>query len=240
SGSINMLILGACFLVMGMYLGRPYCRFLCPYGALMRMLSRVSRWHATITPDECIECRLCEDSCPFGAINEPNAGESGQSRSEGKGRLAALIILVPVLAVAGGWLVGRAGPVMSRMHPTVRLSDRVWLEDEGEVSDLTDASENFRGSGRVAAELHEEAKEIKAQYGRGGRIFGALLGLLVSVKLISLAVRRKRTDYETDKAHCLSCGRCFSFCPMEHRRLKIIKGLIPKGPLPKKKQEDVL
>ncbi len=61
-----MLILGACFLVIGLFIGRPYCRYLCPYGALLRPLSRLSRWHVRIPPEECINCRLCADACPYG------------------------------------------------------------------------------------------------------------------------------------------------------------------------------
>ena len=39
SGSFGMLFLGGAFLLVGMFVGRPYCRFLCPYGALLGMVS---------------------------------------------------------------------------------------------------------------------------------------------------------------------------------------------------------
>ena len=45
SGSANMLVFGACFLVGGIFVGRPYCRYLCPYGAILGLVSRVSKWH---------------------------------------------------------------------------------------------------------------------------------------------------------------------------------------------------
>jgi ferredoxin len=40
------------------------------------------------------------------------------------------------------------------------------------------------------------------------------------MKLISLSVFRRRTDYEADRATCLACGRCFPYCPVEHERRK--------------------
>ncbi|MHC4406999.1 MAG: 4Fe-4S binding protein, partial [Planctomycetota bacterium] len=30
TGSVNMLVLGGCFLLAGVFVGRPYCRYLCP------------------------------------------------------------------------------------------------------------------------------------------------------------------------------------------------------------------
>ena len=66
-----MFAIGAIFLLIGVFIARPYCRFLCPYGALLNLVSRVSKNHITITPTNCIQCKLCEDSCPFGAIDKP-------------------------------------------------------------------------------------------------------------------------------------------------------------------------
>ena len=74
SASANMLVLGACFLVGGIFIGRPYCRYLCPYGAILGIVSRWSKWHVRIPPQQCIQCRLCEDVCPYGAIREPTVG----------------------------------------------------------------------------------------------------------------------------------------------------------------------
>jgi ferredoxin len=41
------------------------------------------------------------------------------------------------------------------------------------------------------------------------------VGLVIAVKLISLAMRRKRTDYEPDRGDCFACARCFEYCPNE-------------------------
>ena len=43
------------------------------------------------------------------------------------------------------------------------------------------------------------------------------------MKLISLSVRRRRTDYEPDRGDCFACARCFEYCPNELVR----RGLMP-------------
>jgi len=223
SGNFNILVLGACFLVVGVFIGRPYCRFVCPYGVILRQLSRISKWRVTITPDECVKCRLCEDSCPFGAIREPTANWPIYEYGKGKKRLAFFIILLPVLIFLGGWLGSSLKTVTSRMHDTVRLAERVYLEETGQVEGTTDASLAFRATGKEAKELYGEASDIRAQFGPVGSLLGGFVGLVIGLKLIGLSVWRQRTDYVPDRASCLACGRCFQYCPREHVRLKNAK-----------------
>lgn len=223
TGGLNILVLGACFLLVGVFVGRPYCRFVCPYGVILRQLSRVSKWRVTITPDECVHCKLCEDACPFGAIREPAAEWPAQDYEKAKKRLAFLILLVPLLMFAGGWMTSGIRHATSRMHETVRLAERIHAEETGRVTDTTDASAAFRATGREIEELYAEAEGIRTQFGTGGWIFGAFVGLVVGLKLIGLSVWRQRTDYEASRASCLACGRCFEHCPREHVRLDKLK-----------------
>lgn len=220
SGNINVLILGVCFLIVGMFIGRPYCRFLCPYGIILRQLSRISKWRVTITPDECIKCRLCEDSCPFGAVKKPVEQWPAKEYSRSKKRLALLMILLPVLTLLGGLAGQGLRTTSAKVHATVRLAERIRLEETGKVEGTTDASDAFRALGTDTAELYDDASNIRARFGLGGWIFGGFVGFVIGLKLIGVSIWRKRTDYEADRASCLACGRCFDYCPREHLRRK--------------------
>ena len=223
SGSLNILILGACLLLIGIFIGRPYCRFVCPYGVVLRQLSRLSKRRVTITPDECVKCRLCEDSCPFGAIREPTAEWPRRYYEKSRKRLGLLLLLLPMLVLASGWAGAGLRNVTSRTHSRVRLADRIYMEDEGIVEGTTDASDAFRATGEDVKELYDEASEIIDRFVLGGWFLGGFIGLIVGLKLVSLSVRRQGQDYEADKASCLACGRCYEYCPREHLRLKEAK-----------------
>jgi ferredoxin len=219
AGSLNLLILGACVLAVGMFVGRPYCRFACPYGAVLRPLSRLAKWHVNVTPDECVNCRLCEEACPFGAIDKPAPPPAAGSRS-GRRLLAALLLSGPVMIVAGGWLVSLAGDFLAGSHATVRLARRVRLEELHLVAGTTDASSAFRMTGEPTARLYDQAARLQQRFRHGGWLVGGLVGLVVAGRLVAASVRPRRTEYRANRAACLSCGRCFRYCPREHLRLK--------------------
>ena len=223
SGHLSLLILGACFLLTGMFVGRPYCRFICPYGVILRQFSRLSKWKVTITPDDCIKCRLCENACPFGAITTPTVDWPQDSYSKSKKLLGLLILLLPILVLLGGWAGSALGPSFARMHANVRLAERVYLENQGQAEGTTDASSAFRATGKPTEELYDEASAIRENFYFGGWLFGGFIGLIAGLKLIIPSIRKRRTDFQADRAGCLACGRCFQFCPREHVRLKNLK-----------------
>ncbi len=221
SGS-GMLALSAGFLIVGIFIGRPYCRWLCPYGAILALLSRIARRHLRIFPKECVQCRLCDDACPYGAIRRSTITPAPAQRLAARRRLIVVLGVAPLL-IAAGVVLGRQmeGP-LAQWHPRVQLAERVQAEQRGTVEGRTDASEAFWSTGEPPKKLYDSADDISRRIGRAGLAFGAWVGLVFAAKLIQLSVRRRRTDYEPDRAACVSCGRCFWYCPEEHTRQELV------------------
>lgn len=219
--AFDMVVLGISLLLLGTVIARPYCRFICPYGVLLNWLSRLSWRHVTISPNECNNCRLCEESCPFDAIERPvDAALPAEKRVSEIKRLALVFILLPVIVIGGGWATARLFVPLSRQHFTVSLAEEILLEDSGKQGETSERTRTFRASGKPTEELFSEAAAIRRKFKIGGWFSGGFLGLVFSLKLIALFIRKKRVLYAIDAGSCLSCGRCFLYCPFERVRLE--------------------
>ncbi len=218
TGSTYDVLTGAFILLLGIVVARPVCRFLCPYGVLLRGLSRLSWRRLTITPDTCVTCRLCADSCPFDAIVGPTPEQPAETVRTGTRRLAWLCLAAPLLMAGFAGLFAGLGPNLARLHADVRLSDHFVLEQAG-LAEPTVDSIAFRSGTRAIDDLHAAARQRSAALRRGGLWAGAFVGLVLACRLIGASRRRRRTGFEPDAGRCLSCGRCFRYCPQEQVRL---------------------
>lgn len=213
TGNAPYLFLGAAFLIVGIFIARPYCRFFCPYGVLLGWMSRLSRWHVTITPTSCVNCRLCETSCPFDYIHKPNLGLAREERQVGVRRLGFLFLMLPVLIALCGWVGHRLSVPLSRYNSTVAVAERILEEKQDPSLEPTLETKTFRSKGMTESELFKNAIAIRSQMNLGGWLVGGFIGLVFGLKLIGYSTVRTQKDYEIDRTHCFSCARCCTYCP---------------------------
>jgi NosR/NirI family nitrous oxide reductase transcriptional regulator len=209
-------------ILLGIFIARPYCRFLCPLGAIFRIFSPFSRWHLRIPPEPCILCRLCEGVCPYNAIRRPTEVESGRAERVSGSLIYGTLLVIGGLLVIFPLLGYGMGPTVSRLDRRVQLAERVWQEETGLVEGTTDASEVFRRSGIPIAELYRQAAEVEGKYRTGMAILGFWVASVLAGKWIQLRFPFPRTEYEPERGKCFSCGRCLRFCPLERKRLGLL------------------
>lgn len=220
SGHFHMVAIGAIFLLVGTLIGRPYCRFLCPYGALLSLMSRFSRLKVTLLPEDCVHCQLCDVACPYGAIKEPTGLLPAPDHQKKRRRMILLAALVPALLLGGGWLGGRLAQPFSKLHPDVALAEQIAAEETGVAVATTDASRAFHDAGKPKDALYAQALKVRGRFAVGGWIWGAFAGLVIGLKLISLNSFERRCSFEPDDANCVACARCYTHCPNEQARIK--------------------
>lgn len=160
NGPFWRFVLGGAFLIVGMFVARPYCRYICPYGAILSLLSKWTSKGVQITSQDCIECSLCEEVCPFGAIDPPRKS----SLTPKNQRVWLLVLSVLILFV-----LGFAGYLL----------------------------------------LEKTSK---------GLLLGIWFGLVLALQLIALVYFNHRKNYTTNQSSCLSCGRCYKWCPHDSTR----------------------
>jgi NosR/NirI family nitrous oxide reductase transcriptional regulator len=216
----HMIVLGISFLLLGLFVARPYCRFLCPYGALLNLVSRFSKWHLTITPAHCTRCRLCTTSCPFDAIEEPVKDIEKIPSPQPFRRFLPYILLIPLWIGIGGYVVSRSSFILSRVNQDVNLAVTMIAHPEWKNDPDNLDIQTFLSSGKSMDTLVKEAKIIQQKFLIGGWILGGFLGLVVGVKLVTELVYNRKKDYEPHRGDCYSCGRCMEYCPVGKKAVK--------------------
>lgn len=69
-GSLTNWILTGVFLGLSIISYRPFCKYLCPYGAIMSLVSRFS-FRKVALDDSCVRCGQCEKQCGMQALEIP-------------------------------------------------------------------------------------------------------------------------------------------------------------------------
>jgi len=217
SGNLYILILGGCILLIALFIGRPYCRFLCPYGVILRNLSRLTRRMISISPDKCIDCGLCAKACPFGAIRPPVTRPKGQAIATLKALLLWWVAASTIIMLAGFFLGSLAARGIARLDSTVQMASNLQAGSDG-PSHIRDAVAAYLASGGTAEALLEKARVTLARYRMAGGLLGGWIGLVIGLKALGACIKWPQDGYRADPASCLACGRCFAYCPREHLR----------------------
>jgi len=212
----TMIIFGSLLLVVGIFINRPYCRYLCPYGVLQNVFSRFSLNHVTISPAECRICRLCESGCPYDAIlqSDPPNTEPEKPQKLWKGSLI-YSLMIPVLGAAFAVILYNLAPSLSVMNPNVRLAREIRLENQQGIQAVSKRAVAFYESGKTENELFEEEQQIIRRFSKGAPWVGIFLGLSLGIGFFRLTVRNVRVEYVPDRGRCYSCAKCFKFCPVK-------------------------
>lgn len=113
----------------------------------------------------------------------------------------AIMIIGLLLWPALGASVGHySGPELARINNIVAIAQR-----SGSSGDKI---------------IQNQAAEIRNRFTVGTTLFGAWCGLVVGVQIASILRRREHRDYEVDPMTCTTCGRCWTVCPVERKRVK--------------------
>lgn len=211
----TMIIFGSLLLLVGIFVNRPYCRYLCPYGVLQNIFSRFSFRHLTITPAECRVCRLCEPGCPYDVILQSDPVKELNKQETKKTGSAAYIFIIPVLAAAFGLILFNLAPSLAVVNGKVSLAREIRLEKEEGVKAVSKAAVAFLESGKTEEELFAEEQLVIGRFKKGAPWVGIFLGLSLGLGFFRMTVREPRTGYQPDKGRCVSCGKCFKYCPVK-------------------------
>ena len=217
----TMLVFGGLLLLAGIFVNRPYCRFFCPYGVLLNWFSRFSGKHLTITPDNCINCKLCENSCHYNAILPSTIDAPKEKNYKSRRRYIIFLLLIPAFTTAMALLLFSFSDELATVHRDVRLAREIRKELESGIAATSQRSITFKESGETINDLYAREEYILSRYRKGSPWTGAFLGLSLGIALFSLTIRRERDEYLPHRGKCYSCARCFEYCPVHYEKINL-------------------
>ncbi|MCL1856448.1 MAG: 4Fe-4S binding protein [Kiritimatiellaeota bacterium] len=109
NGAGTMVVVGLGAIGVNLVLPRFFCRWVCPYGAVLRVCSMVAAWRVSVSPARCVNCHLCREACPVEAIVAPVPRPTPQEAATGLGKVqwaVALLPLIIVVAILAGLCIG--------------------------------------------------------------------------------------------------------------------------------------
>ncbi len=212
SAALPMLLTGMGVLLAGTVVARPYCRYFCPYGVLLELCSRVSWKQVELTPNECINCRLCVGMCPVDAIEAPRPALSDKVRGRQFRQFVYLLVFLPLIMIGGAGLGHLAGAGVAQLHPAVMLVEK-WHSVEEPDEELFPEIEAFKRSGGTIAQAEEQAAVVTGRFREGCRYAGLFIGLILGLRLLVLSKLQGHKVHQASPTRCVACGRCFAVCP---------------------------
>jgi len=116
-------------LFLSLFLKNPFCRYLCPYGALLGLAAMLSPVRVTRNIERCVSCGVCSQVCPtyidvmhrksvispecigcWRCVSHCRFNQALSMRAAGRYAVPGIVFAVLVVAVFwGGTLVGKAG-----------------------------------------------------------------------------------------------------------------------------------
>ena len=111
-GGLAALVFAA-VLALNAKRARFWCRYLCPLGALLGLVSKVA-WLRRTLGDDCVECARCARACPTGTI------DAAQHYASDPSECIMCLECVPVCAKAGQHFRGHLAPAAWRSYDPSR------------------------------------------------------------------------------------------------------------------------
>lgn len=63
--AVSAMIILILVLLASLWIERPWCKYLCPFGAVLGLISKISLFSLKRDPGTCIDCKICDRVCPM-------------------------------------------------------------------------------------------------------------------------------------------------------------------------------